>query len=162
MKVAYVEIHREILENKLEEEDRRDGGSRNHTFNLRMTIRKYRQVNASLHTCFTHLLYTPALHTCFIDHSKAFEHVNHQKMWQTLKETNLHTKLIHLIKCFDEGQQSAVQLEGWNIRMVPRNQRVKQGCILSPRIFSLYSPGRGSSLGSETHPAFIYLFIERA
>ena len=70
------------MENKLEEEDsntqagfRKNRGTRDHIFNLRMIIQKYREINASLHTCF-------------IDYSKAFDCVNHEQMWQTLKEMN--------------------------------------------------------------------------
>ena len=64
-----------------------------------MIIQKYREVNTGLHTCF-------------IDYSKAFDCVNHEKLWQTLHEMNFHHKLISLMKSLYEGQQSAVQLEG--------------------------------------------------
>lgn len=67
------------LENKLEEEVsktqagfRKNRGTRDHIFNLRMIIQKHQEVNANLHTCF-------------IDYSKAFDCVNHQKMWLTLQ-----------------------------------------------------------------------------
>ena len=93
------------IENKLEEEVsntqagfRKNRGTRDHIFNLRMIIQKYREINASLHTCF-------------IDYSKAFDCVNHEQMWQTLKEMNFNEKLINLIRSLYEGQQSAVRLE---------------------------------------------------
>ena len=93
------------MENKLEEEVsntqagfRKNRGTRDHIFNLRMIIQKYRKINASLHTCF-------------IDYSKTFDCVNHEQMWQTLKEMNFNQKLINLIRSLYEGQQSAVRLE---------------------------------------------------
>ena len=123
------------VENKLEEEVsntqagfRKNRGTRDHIFNLRMIIQKYREVNASLHTCF-------------IDYSKAFDCVNHQAMWQTLQEMNFHPKLIDLIKSLYVGQQSAVQLECGTSEWFPVTKGVRQGCILSPHLFSLYTEG---------------------
>ena len=85
------------MENKLEEEVsntqagfRKNRGTRDHIFNLRMIIQKYREINASLHTCF-------------IDYSKAFDCVNHEQMLQTLKEMNFNRKLINLIRSLYEG-----------------------------------------------------------
>ena len=84
-----------------------------------MIIQKYREINASLHTCFT-------------DYSKAFNCVNHEQMWQTLKEMNFNQKLINLIRSLYEGGTSE-----W----FPVTKGVRQGCILSPHLFSLYTEG---------------------
>ena len=123
------------MENKLEEEVsntqagfRKNRGTRDHIFNLRMIIQKYREINASLHTCF-------------IDYSKAFDCVNHEQMWQTLKEMNFNQKLINLIRSLYEGQQSAVRLECGTSEWFPVTKGVRQGCILSPHLFSLYTEG---------------------
>ena len=66
------------IENKLEEEvsNTRVGfrkiiGTRHHIFNLKMIIKKYQEANTDLHTCF-------------IDYSKVFDCVKHEKLWQTL------------------------------------------------------------------------------
>ena len=123
------------MENKLEEEVsntqagfRKNRGTRDHIFNLRMIIQKYREINASLHTCF-------------IDYSKAFDCVNHEQMWQTLKEMNFNQKLINLIRSLYEDQQSAVRLECGTSEWFPVTKGVRQGCILSPQLFSLYTEG---------------------
>ena len=123
------------MENKPEEEVsntqagfRKNRGTRDHMFNLRMIIQKYREINASLHTCF-------------IDYSKAFDCVNHEQMWQTLKEMNFNQKLINLIRSLYEGQQSAVRLECGTSEWFPVTKGVRQGCILSPHLFSLYTEG---------------------
>ena len=123
------------IENKLEEEVsntqagfRKNRGTRDHIFNLRMIIQKYREVNASLHMCF-------------IDYSKAFDCVNHEHMWQTLTEMKFDPKLIYLIKSLYEGQQSAVRLECGTSEWFPVTKGVRQGCILSPHLFSLYTEG---------------------
>ena len=97
---------------------RKNRGTRDHIFNLRMIIQKYREINASLHTCF-------------IDYSKAFDCVNHEQMWQTLKEMNFNQKLINLIRSLYEGQQSAVRLECGTSEWFPVTKGVRQGCILT-------------------------------
>ena len=80
------------MENKLEEEVsntqagfKKNRGTRDHIFNLKMIIQKYREVNTDLHTCF-------------IDYSKAFDCVKHEKLWQTLQEMNFDYKIISLLK----------------------------------------------------------------
>ena len=77
----------------------------------------------------------------FIDYSKAFDCVNHEHMWQTLKEMNFNQKLINLIRSLYQGQQSAVRLECETSEWFPVTKGVRQGCILSPQLFSLYTEG---------------------
>ena len=123
------------MENKLEEEVSntqagfgKNRGTRDHIFNLKMIIQKYWEVNTDLHTCF-------------IDYSKAFDCVKHEKLWQTLQEMNFDNKIISLIKSLYEDQQSAVQLENGTTEWFPVTKGVRQGCILSPHLFSLYTEG---------------------
>lgn len=54
---------------------------------------------------------------------------------------NFHPRLISLIKSLYEGQQSAVQLECGTTEWFPVKKGVRQGCILSPHLFSLYTEG---------------------
>ena len=124
-----------IMERKLEEEVnmtqagfRKNRGTRDHIFNLQMIIQKFREVDASLHTCF-------------IDYSKAFDCVDHELLWQTLDDMNFDPILIDLIRSLYEGQQSAVQLECGTTEWFPISKGVRQGCILSPHLFSLYTEG---------------------
>ena len=65
-------------------------------------------------------------------------------MWQTLKEMNFNQKLINLIRSLYEGQQSAVRLECGTSEWFPVTKGVRQGCILSPHLFSLYIYGRNN------------------
>ena len=123
------------MENKLEEEVSntqagfgKNRGTRDHIFNLKMIIQKYWEVNTDLHTCF-------------IDYSKAFDCVKHEKLWQTLQEMNFDNKIISLIKSLYEDQQLAVQLENGTTEWFPVTKGVRQGCILSPHLFSLYTEG---------------------
>ncbi len=53
---------------------RQGRGTRDHIFNLRMIIQKYREFNQPLFTCF-------------VDYTKAFDSVKHQQLWTAeLKE----------------------------------------------------------------------------
>ena len=64
-----------------------------------------------------------------------------KKLWLTLQEMNFHPHLIYLIKSLYKGQQSAVQLECGTTEWFPVKKGVRQGCILSPHLFSLYTEG---------------------
>ena len=123
------------IESKIEEEVnktqagfRKNRGTRDHIFNLRMIVQKYREMNTSLHTCF-------------IDYSKAFDCINHGEMWNTLKEMSFGPKIILLIRSLYEGQQSAVQLGCATTEWFPITKGVRQGCILLPHLFSIYTEG---------------------
>ena len=61
--------------------------------------------------------------------------------WQTLKEMNFNQKPVNLIRSLYEGQQSAVRLECGTSEWFPVTKGVRQGCILSPHLFSLYTEG---------------------
>ena len=54
---------------------------------------------------------------------------------------NFDNKIISLIKSLYEDQQSAVQLENGTTEWFPVTEGVKQGCKLSPHLFSLYTEG---------------------
>ena len=107
---------------------RKNRGTIDHIFNLKMIIQKHPEVNTDLHTCF-------------IDYSKAFDCVKHEKLWQTLQGINFDNKIISMIKSLYEDQQSAVQLENGTTEWFPITKGVRQGCILSPHLFSLNTEG---------------------
>ena len=79
------------------------------------------------------------LRICFIDYSKAFDCVSHNKMWKTLRDMNFHPKLIALMKSLYNHQKAVVRLESGNSESFDVNKGVRQGCILSPHLFSLYT-----------------------
>ena len=107
---------------------RKNRGTRDQILTLRMIIQKYREVNASLHTCF-------------IDYSKAFDSVNHQGMCNSLGEVNFDSKIIFLIRSLYEGQPSAMQFECGTTEWFPVTEGVRQGFILLPHLFSIYTEG---------------------
>ena len=54
---------------------------------------------------------------------------------------NFDNKIISLITSLYEDQRSAVQLENGTTEWFPVTKGVRQGCILSPHLFSLYTEG---------------------
>ena len=101
-------------------------GTRDQIFNLRMLIEKCQEANINLHMCF-------------IDYSKAFDCVGHQEMVETLKQMNCHYKITNLIINLYQEQLAAVRLESGLTDWFPVKRGVRQGCILSPPIFSMYT-----------------------
>merc|ERR1712035_123346 len=95
-------------------------------FNLTALIQKHNDMNAD-----------PRI--CFIDYSKAFDSVSHKKMWQTLKDINFNPKLIALLESLYNRQKAVIRLENSITDTFDVGKRIRQGCILSPDLFSLYT-----------------------
>ena len=76
---------------------------------------------------------------CFIDYSKAFDCVGHREMIEALKQMNYHYKITNLIINLYQEQLAAVRLESGLTDWFPVKRGVRQGCILSPPIFSMYT-----------------------
>ena len=66
---------------------------------------------------FQHLLYHsfPMIYFCFIDYAKAFDHVDHNKLWKILKEMGIPDHLTCFLKtCLQEKkQQLELNMEQW-------------------------------------------------
>uniref|UniRef100_A0A0B7A9Q1 Reverse transcriptase domain-containing protein n=1 Tax=Arion vulgaris TaxID=1028688 RepID=A0A0B7A9Q1_9EUPU len=74
---------------------RRGRGTRDHIFNMRNIFKKCREYNVDLHSC------------C-VDYTKAFDNVQHQKLWNKMKDMRLPSHLIHLIETLYYEQQAVV------------------------------------------------------
>ena len=57
------------------------------------------------------------------------------------KRNEFDPKIIFLIRSLYEGQQSALQLEWGTSEWFSVTKGVRQGCILSPHLFSIYTEG---------------------
>ena len=78
------------------------------------------------------------IYFCFIDYTKAFDCVDHNKLCKILKEMGIPDHLTCLLRNLYAGQEATVRTghgttDGFQIR-----KRVCQGCILSPCVFNLY------------------------
>ena len=60
---------------------------------------------------------------CFIDYTKAFDYVDHNKLWKILKEMGIPDHLICLLRSLYAGQEATVRIGTWNNRLVPNRKR---------------------------------------
>ena len=79
------------------------------------------------------------MYFCFIDDAKAFDCVDHNKLWKTLKEMGIPDKLTCLLKNLYAGQEATVRTGHGTMDWFKIGKGVRHGCILSPCLFNLYA-----------------------
>ena len=79
------------------------------------------------------------IYFCFIDYAKAFDCVDHNKMWKILKEKGIPDHLTWLLRNLYAGQEATVRIGHGTTDWFQINKEVHQGCILSPYLFNLYA-----------------------
>ena len=75
----------------------------------------------------------------FIDYAKAFDCVDHNKLWKILKERGIPDHLICLLRNLYAGQEATVKTGHGTTDWFQIGQGVRQGYILSPCLFNLYA-----------------------
>jgi hypothetical protein len=83
--------------------------------------------------------YGKTIFICFINYSKAFDCVDHSRLWNTLRSVGVPEHLIILIKSLYTKQEAAVRTEYGNTEWLEVRNGVRQGCVLSPYLFNMYS-----------------------
>ena len=78
-----------------------------------------------------------SIYFCFIDYAKAFDCVDHNKLWKILKETGISDHLIYLFRNLYTGQEATVRIGHGTTDWFQIGKGVHQGCILSPCLFNL-------------------------
>ena len=76
---------------------------------------------------------------CFIDYTKAFDCVDHNKLWIILKEMGIPDHLTCLLRSLYAGQEATVRTGHGSTDWLQIRKGVRQGCILSPYLFNLYA-----------------------
>ena len=79
------------------------------------------------------------IYFCFIDYTKAFDCVDHNKMWKILKEMEISDHLTCLLRNLYTGQEATVRIRRGTRDWFQIRRGVHQGCILSPCLFNLYA-----------------------
>ena len=79
------------------------------------------------------------IYFCFIDYAKAFDCVDHNKLWKILKETGIPDHLTCLLRNLYAGQEATVRTGHGKTDWFQIIKGVCQGCILSPCLFNLYA-----------------------
>ena len=72
------------------------------------------------------------IYFCFIDYAKAFDCVDHKKMWKILKEIGIPDHLTCLLRNLYAGQEATVRIGHGTTDWFQVGKGVCQGCILSP------------------------------
>ena len=75
----------------------------------------------------------------FMDYAKAFDCVDHNKLWTILKEMEIPDHLICLLRNLYAGQEATVTTGHGTTDWFQIGKGVHQGCILSPCLFNLYA-----------------------
>ena len=74
---------------------------------------------------------------CFIDYTKDFDCVDHNKLWKILKEMGIPDHLTCLLRNPYAGQEVTVGTGHGTTEWFQMGKGVRQGCILSPCLFNL-------------------------
>ena len=105
---------------------RKDRGTRDQIANIRWIIKKAKEFQKNIYFCFT-------------DYAKAFDCVDHKKLWKILKEMGVPDHLTCLLRNLYAGQEAAVRTGHGTTDWFQIRKGVRQGCILSPCLFNLYA-----------------------
>ena len=79
------------------------------------------------------------IYFCFIDYAKAFDCVDHNKLWTILKEMGIPDHMICLLRNLYAGQEATVRTGHGTTDWFQIGKAVHQGSILSPYLFNLYA-----------------------
>ena len=79
------------------------------------------------------------IYFCFLDYAKAFDCVDHKKLWKILKEMGIPDHLTCLLRNLYAGQEAIVRTGHGTIDWFQIGKGVRQGSILSPCLFNFYA-----------------------
>ena len=105
---------------------RKGRGTRDHIANIRWIIKKAREFQKNIYFCF-------------IDYAKAFDYVNHNKLWKILKEMGIPDHLTWLLRNLNAHQETTVRTGHGTMDWFQIGKGVCQDHILSPCLFNLYA-----------------------
>ena len=105
---------------------RKGRGTRNQTADIYSIIKTAREFQKNIYFCF-------------IDYVKAFDCVDHNKLWKILKEMEIADHLTCLLRNLYAGQEATDKTGHGTTDWFQIGKGVHQGCILSPCLFNLYA-----------------------
>ena len=103
---------------------RKDRETRDQIANIHWIIEKTREFQENI---------------CFIDYDKAFDCMDHNKLWKILKEMGIPDHLICLLRNLYAGQEATVRARRGTTDWFQIGKGVRQGCILSPCLLNFYA-----------------------
>ena len=105
---------------------RKGSGTRDQIANIRWIIERARKFQKSIYFCF-------------IDYAKAFDCVDHNKLWKILKEMGIPDYLTCLLRNLYAGQEATVRTRHGIADWFQIGKGVRQGCILPPCLLNFYA-----------------------
>ena len=105
---------------------RKSKGTRDQIANICWIIEKAREFQKNIYFCF-------------IDYAKAFDRVDHNKLWKILQEMGIPDHLICLLRNLHAGQEATVRTKHGTTDWFQIGKGVCQRCILSPCLFNVYA-----------------------
>ena len=105
---------------------RKGRGTRDQIANIRWIIEKAREFQENIYFCF-------------IDYAKAFDCVDHKKLWKILKEMGIPDHHTYLLTNLYAGQEATVRTGHGTTDWFQIEKGVCQGCILSTCLFNFYA-----------------------
>ena len=79
------------------------------------------------------------IYFCFMDYTKAFDCVDHNKLWKILQKMGLPDHLTCLMRNLYSGQEATVRTQHGTTDWFQIRKRVCQSCILSLCLFNVYA-----------------------
>ena len=79
------------------------------------------------------------IYFCFIDYAKAFDYVDHNKLWNIFQEIRIPEHLTCLLRNLYPGQEATVKTGHGTTDWFQIGKGASQGCILSLYVFNLYA-----------------------
>ena len=79
------------------------------------------------------------IYFCFIEYAKAFDYLDHNKLWKILKEMGIPDHLICLLRNLYAGKEATVRTGHGTTDWFQIGKGVRQGCILSPWLYNFYA-----------------------
>ena len=105
---------------------RKGRGTRDQIANILWIIKKAREFQKNIYFCF-------------IDYAKAFNCVDHNKLWKILREMGIPDHLTCPLRNLYAGQEATVRTGHGTTDWFQIGKGVRQGCILSLCLFNFYA-----------------------
>ena len=105
---------------------RKGRGTRDQIANIHWIIEKAREFQKNIYFCF-------------IDYNKAFDSVDHKKPWKIFKQMGIPDHLTCLLRNLYAGQEATVRTGHGTMDWFQIGKGVRQGWVLSPCLFNLYT-----------------------
>ena len=102
---------------------RKGRGTRDRIANIHWIIKKVREFQKNIYFCFT-------------DYVKAFDCVDHNKLWKILKEMGIPDHLTFLLRNLYADQEATITAGHGTTGCFQIGKGERQGCILSPCLFN--------------------------